>query len=282
VVDHVGRLINDPIVIRLADDRFWFSIADSDVALWAQGLAHGMGLDVSMHEPSIWPLAIQGPLAEEVAAKVFGEAVRSIKFFRFAELQFAGHPLVVARSGWSAQGGFEIYVDDADVGAALYDAIVAAGEPFDIGPGCPNQIERIEAGLLSYGNDVTRADTPLEAGLGAYCSLDAPIEAIGIQALRDQRASGVTRQICGLMIEGERVPAQRNPWSIGRVDSAEGSDLVGHVTSAIWSPRLHSNVALAMVNSDHVAIGTKLVVHAPDGSRLAQVCSVPFEGAVQR
>jgi dimethylsulfoniopropionate demethylase len=282
VVDHDGLLINDPIVIRLAEDRFWFSIADSDVALWAQGIAYGMGLDVAVHEPQVWPLAIQGPLAEEVAAQVFGEAVRSIKFFRFAELAFQGHPLVVARSGWSAQGGFEIYVDDAQVGVALYDAITAAGEPFDIGPGCPNQIERIEAGLLSYGNDVTRADTPLEAGLAAYCSLDAPIEAIGIEALRNQRASGVTRKICGLMIEGERVPGQRNPWAISRSDSTDATSSIGHVTSSIWSPRLLSNVALAMLSSDHLAIGTEVVVQAPDGPRSAKVCEVPFEGAVQR
>ena len=126
-------------------------------------------------------------------ASVFGEAVREIKFFRFAPLAFGGHQLLVARSGWSAQGGFEIYVDDAALGGELYDALMAAGEQYDIGPGCPNLIERIEAGLLTYGTDVTRADTALEAGLERYCSLDAPIDARPsaarpLQALHDGSA----------------------------------------------------------------------------------------------
>jgi dimethylsulfoniopropionate demethylase len=277
IVDDDGFLINDPVVLRVADDRFWFSVADSDVLLWAGGIARGLGLDVSVSEPDVSPLAIQGPLAEDVAALIFGEEVRAIKFFRFAKLEFQGHPLVVARTGWSAQGGFEIYVDDAAVGGALYDAIVTAGEPHDIGPGCPNHIERIEAGLLSYGNDVTRADTALEAGLEKYCALDASIDAIGLDALRNQRATGVTRRICGLMIEGEAVPALRDPWPITtRAESA------GFVTSAVWSPRLRSNVALAMVDAPHHAIGRALVVNTPDGDRTATVVEVPFPGAIQR
>ncbi len=277
IVDDDGLLINDPIALRLAEDRYWFSIADSDVALWAAGNARGLGLNVSVREPDVWPLAIQGPEAEDVAALVFGDVVRTIKFFRFAELSFHGHSLIVARTGWSAQGGFEIYVDDAEVGAALLDEIMIAGAPFDIGPGCPNQIERIEAGLLSYGNDITRADTALEAGLGNYCSLDAPIEAIGIDALRRERTAGITKRVCGLLIDGERVPAQRDPWMV-----SAGSGSVGIVTSAIWSPRLLTNVALAMVNVEHLTIGTELVVTAPDGDRSAHVTNVPFDGAVQR
>jgi dimethylsulfoniopropionate demethylase len=277
VCDHDGFLINDPIALRLADDRFWFSIADSDVALWASGLARGLGLDVKVFEPDVWPLAIQGPRSDDVAAAVFGDEVRAIKFFRFASLTFRGHPLVVARTGWSAQGGFEIYVDNAEVGCELFDMIMDAGKPFDIGPGCPNQIERIEAGLLSYGNDMTRTDTALQAGLAKYCALDAPIDAIGLDALRREAEEGVSRQICGLMIEGDRVPSQRNPWMV----SSEG-DQVGFVTSSIWSPRLLTNVALAMIDAPRFAVGTSVVVSTPDGDRGARVTEVPFPGAVQR
>ncbi len=277
IVDDHGLLINDPIVLRVAEDRFWFSVADSDVLLWAGGIARSLGLDVAVREPDVWPLALQGPLAEDVAAIVFGEAVRAIKFFRFAELDFQGHRLVVARTGWSAQGGFEIYVDDADVGGALYDAVMIAGEPHGIGPGCPNHIERIEAGLLSYGNDVTRADTALEAGLDRYCALDAPIEAIGLDALRRQRDSGVPRRVCGLMIDGDAVPALRVPWP-----TALGLEPVGFVNSVAWSPRLQSNVALAMIDSPHHTTGTALVVTTPVGDRAATVVDVPFPGAIQR
>jgi dimethylsulfoniopropionate demethylase len=270
-------LINDPVVLRRAEDRFWLSIADSDVVLWASGIARGLGLNVSIFEPDVWPLAIQGPKAEDVAALVLGESVREIKFFRFAELAFEGHTMVVARSGWSAQGGFEIYVVDGDVGRALHDALMVAGEPYEIGPGCPNQIERIEAGLLSYGNDVTRVDTALEAGLARYCSLDAPIDAIGLDALREQRAKGISRQVGGLLIDGDPVRSPRETWSV-----FENGQAVGSVTSAVWSPRLESNVALAMLDIRSTLVGTKLTVAAPDGERSAQVCEVPFPGAIQR
>ena len=277
VVDHDGRLINDPVVLRLAADRFWFSVSDSDVVLWAGGLAHGMGLDVQVHEPNVNPLAVQGPMAEPVMETVFGPAVKDIKFFRFAPLEFRGHRMLVARSGWSAQGGFEIYVDDDELAGSLYDELMTAGEVFDIGPGCPNLIERIEAGLLTYGTDVTRAHSALEAGLEKYCSLDAPIEAIGMDALRRQRAEGLTRRVCGFMIDGDRVPHNRNGW-----DVLVGGRAVGEITSAVWSPRLETNVALGMLPIEHTPFGTVVEVDVPGGVRAATVVEVPFPGASQR
>ena len=273
IVDHDGFLINDPVVLRLADDRFWFSVADSDVALWAGGIARTLDLDVRVHEPDVWPLGLQGPRSDDVAALVFGDAVRDIKFFRFASLDFRGHSFVVARSGWSAQGGFEIYVDVPERGVELYDALIAAGAPFDIGPGCPNQIERIEAGLLSYGNDVTRADTPLEAGMARYCPLDAPIDAIGLEALRRQSATGVTRLVCGLTIAGDPVPGVREPWPVHSV-GPRSSTSVGQVTSAVWSPRLRTIVALAMIDTERH--GNPLVVDTAVGPRTASVVALPF------
>ena len=277
ICDNDGLLINDPILLRVAEDRFWFSVADSDVVLWAGGLAHGLGLDVRVGEPDVWPLAVQGPRAEDVVAAVFGEEVRAITFFRFGVLTFCGHSLIVARTGWSAQGGFEIYVDDADVGVQLYDALVEGGAPYGIGPGCPNLIERIEAGLLSYGNDMTRADTALEAGLDRYCALTSDIDAIGLDALRRQAASGVTRRIVGLVIKGDAVPGLRTRWPV-----LSGHTVVGAVTSAVWSPRLSTNVALGMVGKAHAEIGTNVTVASPDGDRTATVVELPFSGAVQR
>ena len=143
------------------------------MVLWAGGLALGLGWDVEVCEPDVSPLAVQGPLAEDVMAIVFGDAVRAVKFFRFERLPFRGQQMIVARTGWSAQGGFEVYVEDADAGRALYDELMEAGAPLDIRPGCPNLIERIEAGLLTLGTDMTRDDTALEAGLEKYCALDA-------------------------------------------------------------------------------------------------------------
>ena len=277
VVDDDGLLITDPVVLKVANDRFWFSVSDSDVVLWAGGLARGLGWDVKVHEPEVWPLAVQGPKADDVTAAVLGDAVRDLKFFRFAPIAYRGHEFLVARSGWSAQGGFEVYVDDAALGQALYDDLMAAGREFDIGPGCPNLIERIEAGLLTSGTDVTRAHTALEAGLERYCSLDAPIEALGLDALRRQRDVGLTRRLAGLMIDGDAVPHNRNGW-----DVVAGGRLVGEVTSAVWSPRLGTNVALGMLEIGSTALGTAVVVRCPDGDRSASVVEVPFPGASQR
>jgi dimethylsulfoniopropionate demethylase len=278
VVDNDGRLLNDPVVVKLSDDRWWFSLADSDIGLWAGGLALGMGLEVTVSEPDVWPLAVQGPKAEAVMARVFGDAVSAIRFFRAVPLPFRGHEFLVARSGWSAQGGFEVYVDDADLGGTLFDVLMEVGEPEGIRAGCPNLIERIEAGLLTYGTDVTREHTPLEAGMDRYCSLDAPIEAIGIQALRAHRDAGVRRRIVGLLVGGPPVPVPREAWV---VTTPEGRP-AGSLNSAAWSPRLEVNVALAMLDVAVGAEGSTLVVHGPDEARPATVTAVPFPGASQR
>ena len=274
VCDEEGFLLNDPVAIRVADDRFWFSISDLDILLWAQGIAIGMNLDVRVFEPEIWPLAVQGPKAEDVIVEVFGESARATKFFRFDQLTFRGHPLLVARSGWSAQGGFEIYVDNAEIGQQLYDALDAAGQKFDISPGCPNLIERIEGGFMTYGTDITRNDTPLEGGMAQYVSLEADIEAIGLDAIRRRAKQGIDRAIVGLAIEGEKVPPNRDPWPV-----FVGSQHVGSVTSAVWSPRLQTNVSLGQVHTKYTPIGTKLTVETPDGTRAATISTVPFPGA---
>jgi len=189
LVDERGRLVNDPVVIKHADDRYWLSIADSDVLLWARGLARGLGFELSIEEPDVSPLAVQGPKSDDLMARVFGEAVRAIRFFRFETLDFRGHPLVVARSGWSKQGGFEIYLDDSSLGLDLWDALWAAGADLEVRPGCPNVIERIECGLLSYGGDMSLDNDPYECELDAYCNLDRPIEFLGRDALAASRKS---------------------------------------------------------------------------------------------
>jgi dimethylsulfoniopropionate demethylase len=275
-VDADGLLLNDPLLLRLADDRIWLSIADSDLGLYALGLAVGLGLRVRVSEADVHPLAVQGPLAEQVVAAVFGDEVRRIAFFAHARLPFAGRTLVVSRSGWSRQGGFEIYLDDAALGGALWDAVWAAGEHLDIRAGYPHAAERIEGGLLSYGNDVTAADSPLEAGLERYCDgLDTGAACLGADALRARREAGIRRRIVGVGLEGPPVAGVVPPWP-----AVSGGISAGQVTSAAWSPRLEQTVCLAMLAADACVPGTEVEVATPSGPRRGYVCELPFPGAV--
>ncbi len=272
LVDERGGMLNDPVILKLADDRFWLSIADADIGLWARGLAVGRGLDVAVDEPDVWPLAVQGPKADALAARVFGDAVREIEFFRFAWLEFGGHDYLVARSGYSRQGGFEIYVDGFERGAPLWDALWQAGRDLDLAPGYPNLIERIEGGLLSYGNEMTRANNPFECNLDKYCRVDGEIDCIGLAALAEIARNGPQRRIRGIVFDGEPCPPCRQPWPL-TVDGAN----VGAISSAAYSPRFERNVALGMVERGFWDSGIEVGVRCGDGStRRGRVTHLPM------
>ena len=274
LVDETGGMINDPVILRLADDRFWISLADSDVALWGKGLAAGLGLDARVFEPGIGPIAVQGPKADDLLSRVLGDQVRDIRFFGFAMLPFAGHAFVVARSGWSKQGGFEIYIDDAASGKALWDALFAAGEDLCVGPGCPNLIERIEGALLSHGNDMTLANNPFECGLDHFVNLESRVEFIGRDALERIRDSGgPARIIRGIRFVGAAAPNCVEPWPVLRSGKP-----AGQVTSAAFSPDLGTNIALAMMERSAWDPGTPVTVTTPDGTRDGEVTDLPFTG----
>jgi len=198
IVDETGGMLNDPVALKLTEDRWWISIADSDLLFWVKGLAYGYRLDVLVDEPDVSPLAVQGPKADALMARVFGETVTALKFFRFGWFDFNGVSMVVARSGYSKQGGFEIYVDGTENGMPLWNALFEAGKDLDVYAGCPNLIERIEGGLLSYGNDMTRWNTPHECGLGRFCSTQTAIGCVGRDALlRVAKEGPVQSEWCG-------------------------------------------------------------------------------------
>ena len=261
LIDQDARMLNDPVILKLDQDHFWLSIADSDVLLWAKGLALGFGLDVQLDEPDVSPLAVQGPKSDALLEKVFGSAVRDIRFFRFARLEFHGHPLVIARSGYSKQGGFEIYLDDSSMGLDLWDAIWDAGQEFEIAPGCPNLIERVEGGLLSYGNEFTRNNNPFECAMDIYCSEDPELDYIGKSALSQIRKQGPARLIRGVLFDGDKTPPCANAWKL----SVDGH-YAGQITTAAWSPRLKQNVSLGMLEKAFWNPGTKVDIDFGDGS----------------
>lgn len=272
LIDGNAGMINDPIIQKLAEDHFWLSIADSDVELWAKGLAQGYGLDAAICEAAVWPLAVQGPKSDDLMAKVFGDEVRTIRFFRFKKLKFNGHPLVIARTGYSKQGGFEIYLDDWSLGLPLWDALWEAGLEFNVLPGSPNLVERVEGGLLSLGNEMTRENNPLECGMGQYCTLDGSLDFVGKEALLKIAEKGPKQMIRGVLFGGDRCPPAAAPWPV-KVDG----QLAGHVTTCIWSPRFEQNVSLGMIQADFWETGTRVTVKSSDGeNRPGVIVELPF------
>jgi dimethylsulfoniopropionate demethylase len=243
-----GFILNDPIIIKLAEDRFWLSISDSDVRFFAQGLAQGYGLDVEVFEPDVSPLAVQGPKADELMARVFGEKVRDIRFFRGEMLEFQGVEMYVARSGWSKQGGFEIYMPQWELGEALWDELFANGEDLDVRAGCPQGNERLESGLLSYGNDMDEYDTPFECGLDSYLNLDADIESLSLPALKAM-AGKQTRKLVGLSFD--RSPSMP-PSRLGGSDIEVDGEIIGEIRSQAWSYRHNKNLAIAMLPLSYI------------------------------
>ncbi|WP_425093266.1 dimethylsulfoniopropionate demethylase [Tropicimonas sp. S265A] len=266
VVDETGGMLNDPVALKLAEDRYWISIADSDLLLWVKALGHARQLEVSVEEPDVSPLAVQGPKADTLIARLFGDDAVALRFFRFGFFQWEGRELVVARSGYSRQGGFEIYVEGAELGMPLWDALMTAGADLGVRAGCPNLIERIEGGLLSYGNDMTRANTPFECGLGRFCNVETAIGCLGRDALMRVSMDGPIRQVRALDISGEPVGRCDREWPLWA-----GNTRVGQITSAAWSPDYQTNVAIGMVRLTHWDAGTELLVETQAGARTATV-----------
>lgn len=263
LVDESGGIVNDPIILRLATDRFWASIADSDVALWMKGIACGRGMDVRVFEPDVSPLAVQGPRADELMVDLVGEHVRDIRFFWFIEEVIADTPVILARSGWSGQGGYEIYLQDSAKALALWDAVWAAGERYNIRAGCPNLIERLEAGLMSYGSDMSLDTNPLECGFDRFMDLGKKAEYVSRESLHRIQAAGIRRKLVKLAVGGEPVDPPRDTYDV----LAHDDSVVGKVTSQAFSPQYGTMLAFALIGIAHAAPGTALQVRLDDGQR---------------
>jgi len=272
IVDENGGMINDPILLRLGNDHFWLSIADTDVLLWAKGLALGYGLDVTICNPDVSPMAIQGPNADKVCAKLLGEWIYNLKFFWFREYDLDGIPLIVQRSGWSKQGGLELYLRDGSQGDRLWQMVEEAGKEFDIKPGSPSTIERIENGLLSYGSDMTIENNPFEVGLGEYCDLEQEADFIGKVALQRIKAEGITQKMVGVVLPDVEIKGISS-WC--KLTDQTGED-AGKITSLTYSPRLKKTIAFAIVPMAYTTIDTQLVAQMPEGNVVAIVQEVPF------
>ena len=267
-----GGLLNDPICLRLGENHFWLSLADSDILLWAQGVAVHSGMQVSICEPDVSPLQLQGPKSGAIMQALFGDAVLDLRYFWFREMELDGIPLIVSRTGWSSELGYEIYLRDGAYGDALWERIMAVGMTHGLKPGHTSTIRRVEGGMLSYHADADMQTNPFELGLHRLVNLEMEADFIGKAALRRIRDAGVARQQVGLVIDGAPMAGPNTFfWALTR-DGAP----VGKVTSAVYSPRLGQNIALAIVDVDAAALGTQLDARTPNGEMTATVVEKPF------
>jgi len=267
-----GGILNDPILLKLGENHFWLSLADSDILLWAQGVAVHSGMDVSISEPDVSPLQLQGPKSGEIMQALFGPEIMDLRYYWFREMELGGIPLIVSRTGWSSELGYEIYLRDSAHGDALWEHIMAVGGPLGLKPGHTSTIRRIEGGMLSYHADADIHTNPFELGLDRLVNLDTNNEFIGKFALQRIRDNGVSRKQVGLVIEGDVMTVPNTTfWTV-----KHAGETVGEVTSAVYSPRLKQNIALAMVAVEYADLGTQLEVCAPNGDTVATVVEKPF------
>ena len=272
ITNEAGGILNDPVLLRLEENRFWLSLADSDVLMWAQGVATHAGLDVTICEPDVSPLQLQGPKSGDIMATLFGEAIRDLKYYWLDHFELDGIPLVISRTGWSSELGYELYLLDGSQGEALWEKLMAVGEPMGLKPGHTSSIRRIEGGMLSYHADMDAHTNPFELGLDRLVDLEMPANFIGKAALKQVQQQGISRQQVGLELDGEPLPGPNTQFWPVEVNG----EVIGKVTSAVYSPRLKKNIALAMVTIGHSAVGTTCTVQLTGETRSGTIVPKPF------
>ncbi|MDA9669261.1 dimethylsulfoniopropionate demethylase [bacterium] len=271
IIDDSGNLVNDPVVLKLAEDRWWISIADSDVIFFAKGLAAGYKFDVKITEPVVDIIAVQGPKSFDLMEKVFGNIIKELKFFGFSYYDFKGTKHLIARSGWSKQGGFEIYVQNTQAGQKLYDHLFEIGDEFNVKPGCPNLIERIESGLLSYGNDFDNNDNPFECGFDQYVSLDSEVNFLGKENLKKVKSDGIKKKLMGIKIDAKEVSIS------GSLDlKDENGNIIGELRSACYSPHFEKVIGIAMIKKPYCDVTQIVKVDVNGNICTGNVCDLPF------
>ena len=267
-----GGILNDPIILRVGENKYWISLADSDVLLWAQGVAVNAGLDVHICEPDVSPLQLQGPRSMDIMKALFGDDIGELKYYWLRSVTLDDMELIISRTGWSSELGYEIYLQDNSRGTDLWDAIMSAGQPFGLKPGHTSTIRRIEGGMLSYHADMDNMTNPFELGLDRLVALDSDADFIGKSALRAIRDKGVTRKQIGLIIDGEAFAGPNTRfWPVICNDL-----VVGKVTSAVYSPRLEKNIAMAMIELASFEADGAVSVETSSGLRSAHITGLPF------
>ena len=272
IVNNEGGILNDPILLRLAENHFWLSLADSDILLWAQGVAINSGLDVNIIEPDVSPLQLQGPNSGKIMEALFGTNINDLKYYWLRELDLDGIPLIVSRTGWSSELGYELFLRDGSKGDELWEKIMSTGKEFGLKPGHTSSIRRIEGGMLSYHADADINTNPFELGLDRLVNLDIEVDFVGKKALKKISNEGIKRKQVGVLLDCEPLSDPNTTfWPV-----LKEKKVVGKITSAIYSPRLKQNIALAMISIDQSEIGKILEVEILSKKIKATIVDKPF------
>ncbi len=271
IIDDNAGLINDPVVLRFNENKWWVSIADTDVILFAKGLAIGNKFDVNIIEPEVDIMAVQGPKSFKLMEKVFGEKITKLKFFGFDYFDFAGAKHLIAQSGWSKQGGYEIYVENNASGLKLYDHLFEIGDEFNIRAGCPNLIERIESGLLSQGNDMDNGDNPYECGFDKYINIDSDVEFLGKEKLKKIKSEGIKRKLMGVKIDTDKISVT---GSMNLTD--EKNNIIGELRSGCYNPTFKQVIGIAMIKKPYFEAKQIFKIDINGNSFNGTVCDLPF------
>jgi aminomethyltransferase len=272
LTDAAGGIINDAVLLRIEENRFWLSPGDGDVLLWAMGVAVNSGMDVIVGEPDVSPMQLQGPKSPHVMRELFGDAILDMKYYWLIETELDGIPLVVSRTGWSGELGYELYLRDSEFGDALWERVMEAGKAYDIAPTPPSTIRSVEGGLLSYISDISLADNPFILGVDWLVNLQQPDDFVGRKALEKIKADGPERLLAGVELQGDLLPTPNSEfWPV-----SVGGKTIGHMTRCVFSPRLKKNIGFVNVPVEHTAYGTELLVTTPFGDRTATVCKAPW------
>ncbi|MBT7275380.1 MAG: glycine cleavage system protein T [Woeseiaceae bacterium] len=267
-----GGIINDAVLLRLNDEQFWVSPGDGDVLLWIEGVAVNSGMDVNVFEPDVSPLQMGGPKSPHVMYELFGDLAIDLGYYRAAQTEVNGIPLVLGRTGWSGELSYELYLQDGSRGNELWELVAKAGEKYNIKPAAPQLIRSIEGELLSYASDISRTDNPYTIDMGRMVNLEREDDFIGKAALQKIHAEGVKRKLVGVEIAGDPINAPpEHLWAI-----KDGHNSIGHITRCIYSPRLKKNIGFANVPIEYTEIGSKLSIDSPRGLLSASICKKPW------
>ena len=272
LTNQFGGILNDPVMLRVEEDCYWFSLADSDILFWAQGLNVNLKYDVEISEPDVSPIQLQGPKSKDIMVKIFGNEILELKYYWFKKFKLGNINLLISRTGWSSEFGYEMFLLKTSDGDELYETLMQEGKELGLHPGHTSTIRRIEGGMLSYHSDMDINTNPLELGLDKFIDLEGSFDFVGKDALTKIKKLGIQRKQVGLIIECEKLKGPNTKkWDIFK-----NQQHIGQVTSAVYSPRLEQNIALAIVDIKYSAINTSLKIKIDDKLVDAKITAKPF------